>query len=143
MSHTFYLMIPLLNIFYTANRYIIICHPSNISKFCTKWKTVSCIVAIMVISGVAPIHELYDTNLILAYTPVALAELGKRSHEYVTGIIVILLLLIKGLIIFVASLVLTSKMNRALSQNIQFLLLLIRKAPLQLLVFIYYESEMN
>ena len=79
---------------------------------------VSCVT---VLGMLASIHELFDNNEFVDDERYTLVKQKMHDHEQYTNTAVLYLLVIEGVMISVASLILTEKMNIALNRNILFL----------------------
>ena len=118
---SFVFIIPTLNVMYVVQRYIFICRPNSIPRYCTNTKVSIAVACIIAISCVASSHELFDTRLSALFQWLQRDRNGFGDHEQYSGQIMLPLLLIKGIFICVATLVLMHKMNSVLCENISFL----------------------
>ena len=116
---TSFFVLPLLHLLYVVHRYTVICCPNLITKFFTTTKCILAVIGIFLFGALISIHELfYNTQVGIDGIHTATE---KRQHEKYTSAYIPLLLLLKGMIIVVALIFFTKKMNTALSENIYFL----------------------
>ena len=117
-------VLPLLHMLFTAQRYVVICCPDHIPKYCTKKKTLITVSCVVILSVLASIHELFDNNkFYLENRKEDLFVVKSRMHEHeqYSSTTVMYLLVIGGVSVSVASLILTRKMNNTLNKNLLFL----------------------
>ena len=116
---TSFFILPLLHLLFVVHRYTVIYCPNLITKFFTTTKCVLAVIGIFLFGALISIHELFYNTQVSINGILFFSE--KRQHEKYTSTYIPLLLLVKGVIIVVALIFFTKKMNTALSENIHFL----------------------
>ena len=112
-------ILPLLHLLYAVHRYAVICCPHLITKFFTTTKSILAVIKIFLFGALISIHELFDEERVGLKSIFVQPE--KYLHEKYTSAYIPLLLMVKGIIVLVASILLTKKMNAALNESIHFL----------------------
>ena len=86
--------LPLISGLYGLQRYIIICCPHLISKYCTVKTTIISVAIIIVVGSILSFHEVFDEYMYYNGVSASLLATNHQKHENFTGVVVIIVLLI-------------------------------------------------
>ena len=112
--------LPLLGLIYVHNRYIIICCPQLIPKYCTYRSTTLLSFVVVVLGIFLSIDKWFNKSTIFQGFN-TLQYFNAKSHEYFAGYITLSVYLMEFCWVFLSFLVLTKRLNATLEKTMYFL----------------------
>ena len=114
--------LPLLGLIYVHNRYIIICCPQLIPKYCTYRSTTLLSFVVVVLGIFLSIDKWFNKSTIYqGFNTFGAGRFNAKSHEYFAGYITLSVYLVEFFGVFLSFLVLTKRLNATLEKTMYFL----------------------
>ena len=114
--------LPLLHLLYAFNRFIIICHPDKIAKYCSSVKSFLFALSVLVLGMAISLQEVFDNDY-MAFHGVVIHDIGSENHghEKSTGVANCAMLLTISLTIIIFFAFFTKNINITLNTSAKFL----------------------